>query len=90
MITRSTSLDRRLERETVRHAGSEAKLVFYAGTMPASCEAPANGERVSDKAPDEAFVRAMASGIEPMLPEGAHYWRLYDNGGLVVMQGDGR
>ena len=38
MIIRSLSLERRLARETVRHAGSLAQVVFYTGQMPLTCE----------------------------------------------------
>lgn len=90
MITRSTGLQRRLAREMVRHAGSLAILMFYDGTMPATCDASADGERVTSQTPlAETFLRRLADGLEPALPQGATYWRLLDNGGLVVMQGDG-
>lgn len=89
MIQRSISLERRMTREIVRHAGSMASLVFYRGIMPASCDDTADGERVASLTPmSEASLRALADGTEPDLPDDATYWRLLDNGGLVVMQGD--
>lgn len=89
MIDRSVSLERRMTREIVRHAGSLATLVFYDGTMPDGCDEPANGERVASLTPmAESSLRQLAEGNEPTLPDGAKYWRLLDNGGLVVMQGD--
>ena len=90
MIQLSTSMERRLAREIVRHAGSQASLVFYRGTMPADCDEAAHGERVASLTPmSETSLRSLAEGTEPALPEDAKYWRLLDNGGLVVMQGDG-
>jgi hypothetical protein len=91
MIQRGISLEHRLTREIVRHAGSLATLVYYQGTMPASCDASADGERVASLSPmSETAVRSLAEGHEPTLADGANYWRLLDNGGLVVMQGDGK
>jgi hypothetical protein len=91
MIHGSVSLEHRLLRETVRHAGSLATLLFYNGVMPASCEDSADGERVASLTPlTESTLRSLAEGTEPTLAEGATYWRLLDNGGLVVMQGDGQ
>lgn len=90
MIQRSRSFDRRIARELVRQAGSQALLAYYDGTMPASCDEAAGGERVAALTPlDEQFLRNLAEGVEPPLADGAKYWRLLDNGGLVVMQGDG-
>jgi hypothetical protein len=90
MIQRSISLEHRLTREIVRHAGSLATLLYYQGTMPPSCDDTADGERVASLTPlEEAALRSLAEGHEPPLPDGANYWRLIDNGGLVVMQGDG-
>lgn len=89
MIQRSVSLKRRLEHETLRHAGSLARLIFYKGTMPLRCELQAEGERVESVVADEARVRDLAQGNDPVRPEGSSYWRLMDNNGNVVMQGDG-
>lgn len=90
MIQRSLSLEHRLTREIVRHAGSQACLVFYRGTMPADCDEAAHGERVASLTPmSETSLRSLADGTEPPMADGASYWRLLDNGGLVVMQGDG-
>lgn len=89
MIQRSVSLKRRLEHEIVRHAGSLARLVHYKGEMPPRCELQAEGERVESMPAAEAQVRDLAQGNEPRLVEEATYWRLMDNNGNVVMQGDG-
>lgn len=89
MIQRSVSLKRRLELEVVRHAGSMARLIFYKGAMPMRCELLAEGERIDSVPADEAKVRDLAQGNDPVRPEGANYWRLMDNNGNVVMQGDG-
>ena len=88
MIERSKSLNRRLEAECVRCAGSQAVLVFYKGTKPLACELVADGERVEMSQAREHTVRALYQGIAPELPAGADYWRLIDAGGNVVMQGD--
>lgn len=89
MIQRSVSLKRRLEHEIVRHAGSLARIIHYKGTMPPRCELQAEGERVESIAASEPQLRDLAQGNEPRLAEGANYWRLMDNNGNVVMQGDG-
>ena len=88
MMQRSTSLERRLEREIVRHAGSLARLHFYKGVMPLRCELVADGERVEGTQVSEAVVRDLAQGNAPLMPAGATYWRLMDNNGNVVMQGN--
>jgi hypothetical protein len=89
MIDRSVSLQRRLEREALRCAGSLARLVFYAGTMPSTCEFRADGDRIEAWDAPDFRVREIYQGIEPELPPGATYWRLLDNNGNVVMQGNG-
>jgi hypothetical protein len=89
MIERSKSLERRLESESVRYAGSQARLCFYKGTRPPSCEAQAEGERVANHPASEPIVRHLYQGEELFdAPEGANYWRLIDANGNVVMQGD--
>ncbi len=88
MIQRATSLERRMELEIVRHAGSLAVLSFYKGTMPPRCELVADGERIERGPAAEAMVRKLAQGIAPPMPPDADYWRLMDNNGNVVMQGD--
>jgi hypothetical protein len=88
-ILRSISLQRRLESETVRCAGSLAKLVFYKGEKPLGCEISADGERVASLDAGEHIVRDLFRGNEPPLPESATYWRLLDNNGNVAMQGGG-
>jgi hypothetical protein len=89
MMQLCTSLKRRLERETLRHAGSLAALVFYRGTLPLRCELVADGERLERLPAGEATVRDLAQGNAPLMPKDATYWRLIDNNGNVVMQGDG-
>lgn len=89
MMQRSTSLERRIESEIVRHAGSLARLHFYKGTMPQRCELQADGERIEGVPVGEAVVRDLAKGNAPLMPSGATYWRLMDNMGNVVLQGDG-
>jgi len=89
MIERSKSLERRLEAECVRYAGSQAVLVFYKGTKPLACELVADGERIEMSQAREQLVRAIYEGIPPSGPAEADYWRLIDANGNVVMQGDG-
>ena len=88
-IRRSISLERRLSRETLRHAGSLAVVIFYSGELPGCCELQAKGERVERRGASEALIRDLARGKEPEMPAGADYWRLLDGNGSVVMQGDG-
>jgi hypothetical protein len=89
VIERSKSLERRLELECVRYAGSQAVLVFYKGTKPLTCELQADGERIEITAANESVVRALYRGTLPdKLPTGADYWRLSDANGNVVMQGN--
>ena len=90
MIQRSVSLTRRLEHEIVRHAGSMARIIHYKGEMPLRCELQGEGERVESIAASEAQVRDLAQGNEPELIAPATYWRLMDNNGNVVMQGDSK
>lgn len=88
-MQRSMSLQRRLETETLRAAGSLARLHFYKGTMPLRCELQADGERIKGIPATEAMVRDLAQGNAPLMEKGSNYWRLLDNGGNVVMQGNG-
>ena len=88
MIQRSVSLTRRLEHEIVRHAGTLARVIHYKGEMPPRCELQAEGERIESIAASEAQIRDLAQGNEPELIAPATYWRLMDNNGNVVMQGD--
>ncbi|HEY2538224.1 MAG TPA: hypothetical protein VGI28_01800 [Stellaceae bacterium] len=89
MIQRSISLKRRLEGETVRHVGSQGRLVYYKGEMPERCELQADGERIESVAAHEELVRDLHQGNQPKPQPPATYWRLMDNNGNVVMQGDG-
>lgn len=88
MIQQSIALMRRIEYETCRCAGSLARLLYYAGTMPIGCELRAESERVQSIDAPEPLVRDLAKGKEPHCPEGITYWRLLDNNGNCVMQGD--
>lgn len=90
MILPSLSLRRRLVREMERHTGSLGSLAFYNGVMPGSCDAAADGSKVAAEPLREGFFTGITYGEEPALPEGASYWRVYDNAGAVVMQGDGK
>ena len=88
MIIRSLSLERRLARETVRHAGSLAQVVFYTGQMPLTCEEHAGGStRVGIKKLDETDLRELCAGTEPATKTTANFWRLV-NGQGVVMKGN--
>ena len=89
MIHLSISLERRLLRETQRHAGSWATMAFYNGTMPLRCELQADGERLERRSAPDWVIAELVANKEPELPAGATYWRLQDNNGNVVMQGDG-
>lgn len=86
----SASLRRRLEKEMERHAGSLASLAFYDGLMPATCDESADGVKIEAKPLPEGFFHHIAYGEEPALPEPAKYWRVYDNGNICIMQGDGK
>lgn len=83
----SLALAHRFESELVRYAGGQARLVFYKGEKPATCEERAQGERVADQAASEDMLRGLYRGDAPPLPEGANYWRLLNNDGNVAMQG---
>lgn len=88
MITRSLSLQRRVAREMERHAGSLARLVFYDGVMPASCDGSADGQKLTASDLPEGFMAAVLYGEEPRPPPGANYWRVLTNDGAVMLQGD--
>ena len=88
MIVRSLSLQRRMQTEMERHAGSMASLVFYDGSMPTTCDAAADGVKIRAEPLPEQFMLHVLYGEEPGLPTGAKYWRVYDNGGICIMQGD--
>lgn len=86
----SVSLERALVREMLRRAGSVAGLVYYTGPMPKHCEDQATGEKLGRSRAAEEAVRSLAAeGRQPDLVPGAGYWRVLDNNGDVVMQGDG-
>jgi hypothetical protein len=90
MIERSISLKRRLELEALRFVGSLGRVIHYHGEMPLRPELQAEGERIESTDASEAIIRGMLQGEEPALAKGASYWRLMDNNGNVVMQGDGK
>lgn len=86
----STSMANRVASLVVRTAGSEAVITFYNGNMPDVLQHKGDGEKVGSRPADEIALQHLAYGHEPQLPDGATYWRLTDNGGLVLMQGDGK
>lgn len=90
MIRYSTALKNRIATAICRAVGSNGVMVFYSGTAPVCFDDPATGERVFTQHLEEADVRALCAGHEPVMPEGAGWWRVMDNGGLVMMQGDDR
>jgi len=90
MITRSLSLLRRLTNEMERHAGSLARLAYFDGVMPANCDGVSDGTRVSVQDLPRGFMLDILYNTEPELPSGATYWRVFDNNGAVVLQGDGK
>lgn len=90
MIQRSIRLERRLELEALRLAGSLVRIISYRGGMPLRCEFQAEGERVESRGAAEEEIRGMLQGKEPPMVAEADYWRLLDGNGNVVMQGDGK
>jgi hypothetical protein len=90
MITLATSFHARIMRELRRAVGSEGRLAFFAGKMPLFPDDAAEGERVETREVTDADLDRLCLGHEPEMPKGAGYWRLLDNGALVLMQGDGR
>jgi hypothetical protein len=84
----SLSLRRRLVHEMERAAGSLASLAFYDGVMPATCDAAADGARIQAEPLPAQFFDHVSYGEEPALPQGARYWRVLSNEGVVVLQGD--
>lgn len=91
MILRSASLVRRLDRETERHVGSLAQLAFYSGTMPATLDDSANGEKIATLQPlPQGILIGLRENREPELITGSSYWRIYDNNGFCVFQGDAK
>lgn len=86
-VERSVSLQRALEREAIRFAGSLSVVWFYDGTRPPDCNGAADGQRVMQRKVDEVMVRRLVNGGELEMPPGATYWRMHDANGNVVMQG---
>lgn len=90
MITLAATFHHRIMRELRRSLGADGQIVFYSGAMPVWPDDPAIGEKVSAREPTDEDLQRIIDANEPDLPEGAQYWRLLDNGGLVLMQGDGQ
>jgi hypothetical protein len=90
MITLSTSFHNRIMRELRRAVGSEGRLAFFDGKMPLFPDDSAEGERVESREVTDADLDRLCLGHEPEMPKAAGYWRLLDNGGLVLMQGDAK
>lgn len=72
-----------------RAIGSNGVLAFYAGPAPETADDEPTGEKTGTRALTPQELAALRQGHGPELPKGADYWRLLDNGGLVVMQGGG-
>jgi hypothetical protein len=89
VITLATTFQVRILGELRRAAGSLGRFDFFAGPRPLFTDDPATGERIESRDPTDEELEALVDGIEPEMPKGAGYWRLLDNGGLVLMQGDG-
>lgn len=89
-LTPSRSLKNRLARELRRAIGSHGVLVFYSGPPPATADEPANGEKIGSREVVEADLLKLDSGEPLDVPAQAAwgYWRILDNGGLCVLQGD--
>ena len=90
MITLAATFHSRLMRELRRALGADGRLVFYKGPMPLWPDDPALNDKVAEREPTDEDLQRIIDANEPDLPEGARYWRLLDNGGLVLMQGDGQ
>lgn len=83
----SASLQSRITFVIERAIGSNGVLVFYAGAPPASADDEPTGEKIGVRALTPAELGALREGRGPEMMKGSTYWRLLDNGGLVVMQG---
>jgi hypothetical protein len=90
VITLATSFHARIMRELRRAVGSEGRLAFFAGKMPLFPDDQAEGERIETREVMDADLDRLCLGHEPEMPKAAGYWRLLDNGGLVLMQGDAK
>jgi hypothetical protein len=90
VIVLAPAFHARLLRELRRAVGNDGRLAFFAGKMPLWPDDPAEGERVASREASERDLELIISNREPDLVEGSTFWRLLDNGGLVLMQGDGR
>jgi hypothetical protein len=85
----SASLRSRLTFVVERAIGSNGVLAFYNGPAPATADDEATGEKLGTRALTPAELGDLRNGRHPELMPGATYWRLLDNGGLVVLQGGG-
>jgi hypothetical protein len=83
----AVSLQRALTREALRYAGSLAVVIFYKGERPLDCNGVAQGERLVKRSVTETIMRGLIAGDDLEMPDGADYWRLYDNNGHCLMQG---
>jgi hypothetical protein len=88
MITLAPTFHNRVLRELRRAVGSLGRFEFRGGVRPLFSDDPATGEIIGHREPTDSELEGLVDGIEPDLPEGAGYWRLVDNGGVVLMQGD--
>jgi hypothetical protein len=88
MITLAPTFHNRMLRELRRAVGGLGRFEFHAGPRPLWPDDPAEGEIIGHREPTDSELEGLVDGHEPDLPEGAGYWRLVDNGGLVLMQGD--
>jgi hypothetical protein len=70
-----------------RAIGSNGVLAFYSGEPPETADDEPTGEKLGTRALTPAELGALRNGTQPEMMQGASYWRLLDNGGLVVMQG---
>jgi hypothetical protein len=86
-VERSVSLQRALEREAIRCAGTLAVVWFYSGERPAGCFAATTGQRIMQRPVTEDMMRTLVRGGEFEMPPGATHWRMFDANGNVVMQG---
>lgn len=89
MIIYSTGLKNRIAATIARAIGSNGTVAFYSGEAPMSADDPPSGEKIGTRDLLVEEFGELRLGGQPVLPKGAGYWRILDNGGLVVMQGDG-
>ena len=91
MILLSRTVTREMDRVLDRMIGAHPTIEFYDGEVPASLEDHPVGAKLDlHELKDEEIKRLnrCPPGPEPPQPSGATFWRLYDAGGRIVMQGD--